>query len=189
MLLLGSSRCVRWSLQSDIANEMFSVPSFCNPLNVDVRIEGAVYRHVEQVSPTTTKKKKGVCTAVECFIGRQGPPLTSSLHASSPPPPVFHFLSPLWSPPLFPCPVQCSQSGRLYKVLNISCYCFIVSYSFILPTVLFSSTAFSLTHPAAPGLQQSYPFLPTSPPPSIFCWCPSDCIFTKGKYSCAFEHL
>lgn len=66
---------------------MFTVPSFYNPLNVDVRIENVVYPRVEQVSPTTKKKKKGVCTAVECFIRRQGPPLT-------PPPltsPLLHF--------------------------------------------------------------------------------------------------
>lgn len=40
---------------------MFTVPSFYNPLNVDVRIENVVYPRAEQVSPTTKKKKKKEC--------------------------------------------------------------------------------------------------------------------------------
>lgn len=41
-------------------------------------------------------------------------------------------------------------------MLNISCYYFIVSYSFILstPPLLFSSPTYSVVHPAVPGLQQ-----------------------------------
>lgn len=136
-----SSRWLRWSIQPDIANEMFTVPSFYNPLNVDVRIENVVYPRVEQVSPTTKKKKRSVhCCWV--FYKEAGP----SFDAPAPHVSSFTFLiSHNCGPPTpsFPGPVWFSQFGRLYKVLNIPCYCFIVSYSFILSTVYYFSPLLS----------------------------------------------
>lgn len=50
-------------------------------------------------------------------------------------------------------------------MLNISCYYFIVSYSFILSTLPLLFSSLPLAHPAVPGLQQlSLPaHIPTTP--------------------------
>lgn len=108
------------------------------------------------LSPTTTRRE---CT-IECFIRRQGPPAASPICSPSLSRPRPLLLGPLFLLTLFDPPL----TGRLYKVLNISCYCFTVSYSFILhPSPLHS---FPLVPPAPFCRRAWFAVAVVAPPPA-----------------------
>lgn len=130
----------------------FAPPPSSSAPSVHTRL---LFQRAWQVSLSNDDRRE---CAIECFVRRQGPPAAS---------PISHIpllLGPLILLTLFNPP----SPGRLYKVLNISCYCFTVSYSFILhPSPLHSFSPCS-PHPIlSPCLVCSGGSLSPSNPPGI----------------------